>query len=130
MWQSTRQGHVSTAACWYENTSDHTHEASRALPWGGKAHVLCTASGVASLQQMDWFMRTCRDWAEVWIGMDGSAMGGRTMGSSWTDRWPSRVITSRSSAHKSLTGEFWQSSGWGRLWNLHVKQRVEKKTDM
>jgi hypothetical protein len=27
------------------------------------------------------------------------------MGSSWTDRWPSRVITWRSSAHKS--------SGWG-----------------
>ena len=28
-----------------------------------------------------------------------------------------------------LTGEFWQSSGRARLWNLHVKQRVEKKTD-
>ena len=64
------------------------------------------------------------------IGLDGSAMGGRTMGSSWTDHELWRVITSRSSAHKSLTGEFWQSSGWDRLWNLHVKQRVEKKTDM
>jgi hypothetical protein len=30
-----------------------------------------------------------------------------------------------------LTGEFWQSCGWGRLWNLHVKQRVENnKTGM
>ena len=28
-----------------------------------------------------------------------------------------------------LTGEFWQSSGRARLWNLHVKQPVEKKTD-
>ena len=52
------------------------------------------------------------------------------MGSSWTDHELWRVITSRSSAHKSLTGEFWQSAGWGRLWNLHVKQRVEKKKDM
>ena len=97
--------------------------------WGGKAHVLCTASGIAFLQQIDGFIGICRDWAEVWIGLDGSAKGGRTMGSSWTDHELSRVITSRSSAHKSLTGEFWQSSGWGRLWNLHVKQRVEKKTD-
>ncbi len=74
--------------------------------------MLCTASGVVFLQQMDGFMRTCRDWAEVWIGLDGSAMGGRTMGSSWTDHWPSRVITLRSSAHKSLTGEFWQPESW------------------
>ena len=92
--------------------------------------MLCTASGVAFLQQMDGFMRICRDWAEVWIGLDGSAMGGTTMESSSTDHELSRAITSRSSAHKSPTGEFWQSSGWGRLWNLHVKQRVEKKTDM
>jgi hypothetical protein len=52
------------------------------------------------------------------------------MAPSWNDHELSRVITSRSSAHKSLTGEFWQSSGWGRLWNLHIKQRVVKKTDM
>ena len=99
-------------------------------PSEGKGHVLWTASGIAFLQQMDGFTGICRDWAEVWIGLDGRAMGGRAMGSSWTDHEPSRVITSRSSAHKSLTGEFWQSSGWGRLRNLHVKQRVEKKTDM
>ncbi len=48
--------------------------------------MLCTASGVAPLEQMDGFIGICRDWAEVWIGLDGSAMGGRTMGSSWTDR--------------------------------------------
>jgi hypothetical protein len=72
-------------------------------------------------------MRICRDWAEAWIGLDGSAMGGRTMGSSWTDRWPSRVITSRSSAHKSLTGEFWQSSGRARLWNLHFSSVSRRK---
>ncbi len=63
--------------------------------------MLCTASGVAFLQQMDGFMRICRDWAEVWIGLDGSAMGGTTMGSSSTDHEQSRVITSRSSTYKS-----------------------------
>ncbi len=81
--------------------------------------MLGTASGVAFLQQIDGFIGICRDWAEVWIGL-----------ASWTDHELSRGITSRSSAHKSLTGEFWQSSGWGRLRNLHVKQRVEKKTDV
>ena len=53
------------------------------------------------------------------------------MGSSWTDHELSRVITSRSFAHKSsdwrVLAKFWQSSGWGRLWNLHVKQRADKK---
>jgi hypothetical protein len=81
--------------------------------------VLCTASGVAFRQQIDGFIGICRDLAEVWIGLDGSAMGGRTMGSCSNDHELSRAITSRSSAHKSsdwrvpgrvlvLTGEFWQ----------------------
>ncbi len=73
--------------------------------------MLCTASGVAFLQQMDGFVRICRDWAEVWMGQDGSAMGGRTMWSSWNDHELSRAITSRSSAHKSsdwrVLAEFW-----------------------
>jgi hypothetical protein len=64
-------------------------------------HVLCTASRVAFLQQMALPIGVCRDWAEVWIGLDGSAKGERTMGSSWTDHELSRVITSRSCAHKS-----------------------------
>ena len=51
--------------------------------------------------QMALFVRIRRDWAEVWIGLDGSAMGGRTMGSSWTDDELSRAITSRSYAHRS-----------------------------
>ncbi len=97
--------------------------------------MLCTASGVAFLQQMDGFMRICRDWAEVWIGLDGSAMEGRTMGSCSNDNGLSRAITSRSSAHKSsdwrVLVEFWLGPAVepARLWNLHVKQRVEKKTD-
>ena len=73
--------------------------------------MLCTASGVAFLQQIDGFIGICRDWAEVWIGLDGSAMGGKTIGSSSTDHELSRVITSRSSAHKSsdwrVLVEFW-----------------------
>ena len=35
--------------------------------------MLWTASGIAFLQQMDGFTGICRDWAEVWIGLDGSA---------------------------------------------------------
>jgi hypothetical protein len=33
------------------------------------------ASGFAPLQQIAVFIRACRDSAEVWIGLDGSAMG-------------------------------------------------------
>ncbi len=60
--------------------------------------------------------------AEVWIGLDGSAMGGRTMASSWTDHELSRVITWRSSAPKS--------SEWGSAEEPALQQRVEKKTDV
>ena len=73
--------------------------------------MLCTAPGVAFRQQIDGFVWICRDWAEVWIGLDGSAMGGRTMASSSTDHELSRAITSRSSAYKSsdwrVLAEFW-----------------------
>ena len=96
---------------------------------GGKAHVLCTASRVAFLQQMALPIGVCRDWAEVWIGLDGSAKGERTMGSSWTDHELSRVITSRSCAHKSsdwrVLAEFWQ----GPALEPALQQRVEKETD-
>ena len=101
--------------------------------------MLCTASGVAFLQQIDGFIGICRDWAEVWIGLDGSAMGGRLMGSNWTDRETSRVITSGSCAHKSfhwrVLAEFW--SDWrvlaefwqGPALEPALQQRVEKETD-
>ena len=89
--------------------------------------MLCTASGVAFLEQIDGFIGICRDWAEVWIGLDRSAMGGRTMGSSWTDRWPSRVITWRSSAHKRsdwrVLAEFW--SDWRVLAEFWLGPAVE-----
>ena len=66
--------------------------------------MLCTASGVAFLQQMDGFIGICRHWAEVWMGLDGSATEGRTMGSCSNDNELSRAITSRSSAHKKKSG--------------------------
>ncbi len=67
------------------------------------------ASGVAPLQ-MALFgpLGFGRSSGSVWMGSHWSAMGGGTMGSSWTDPWPSRVITSRSSTHK-------KKSGWGLL---------------
>ena len=101
--------------------------------------MLCTASGVAFLQPIDGFIGICRDWAEVWIGLDGSAMGGRLMGSNWTDRETSRVITSGSCAHKSsdwrVLAEFW--SDWrvlaefwqGPALEPALQQRGEKETD-
>ena len=85
--------------------------------------MLCTASGVAFLQQIDGFIGICRDWAEVRSGLDGRAMGGRTMGSGWTDHELSRVIITRSS-------EFSQSSGSrAGCGTCTFKHRAEKKTD-
>jgi hypothetical protein len=55
----------------------------------------------AQLQESRFCSRLMGSYGAVWIGPDGSAMGGRTMGSSWTDHEISRVITSRSCAHKS-----------------------------
>ena len=74
--------------------------------------------------QMALFVRIRRDWAEVWIGLDGSAMGGRTMGSSWTDHWPSRGVTSRSFAHKKKSGYT-----AGRC-NLHVMHLLDTKAQV
>ena len=83
--------------------------------------MLCTASGVAFLEQIDGFIGICRDWAEVWIGLDGSAMGGRTTGSSWADRSPSRVITCHLEIFRA---QFWMG---GRLWNLHCSSVLRRK---
>ena len=63
------------------------------------------------------------------MGLDGSAMEGRTMRSCSNDNELSRAITSRSSAHKSsdwrVLAEFWQ----GPAPEPALQQRVEKKTD-
>ena len=67
----------------------------------------------------------------VWMGLDGIRDGrkddGVHAGLTMSYRGGSPRDLPRT---RGLTGEFWQSSGRGRLWNLHVKQRVEKKTDM
>jgi hypothetical protein len=105
-------------------------EPVRSAAPGEKRHM-CSAQLQESLLWSRW-MGSCGFVGigpKVWIGLDGSAMGGRLTGSNWTDREPSRVITSRSCAHKSsdwrVLAEFWQ----GPALEPALQQRVEKETD-